>query len=130
MSSVQQVFCKKRLKKAKTHVLLGFYLKFHHNGRKRQNDNVTFEHSTQDVTHGSTSVSITVEVPLRTPTGSNVQPHQLTPPPLLTLSVLEVVAPQWPDFVLTAHVPHCEADVLVFYSFNIKTWAEDTDESV
>lgn len=40
---------------------------------------------------------------------------------LLTLSVLEVVAPQRPDFVLTAHIPHCEADVLVFYSFNIKT---------
>lgn len=40
---------------------------------------------------------------------------------LLTLSVLEVVAPQRPDFVLTTHIPHCEADVLVFYSFNIKT---------
>lgn len=43
----------------------------------------------------------------------------------LTLSVLEVVAPQRPDFVLTAHIPHCEADVLVFYSFNIKTWTEE-----
>lgn len=43
----------------------------------------------------------------------------------LTLSVLEVVAPQRPDFVLTAHVPHCEADVLVFYSFNVKTWTEE-----
>lgn len=49
----------------------------------------------------------------------------------LTLSVLEVVAPQRPDFVLTAHIPHCEADVLVFYSFNIKTWTEERnmDES-
>lgn len=43
----------------------------------------------------------------------------------LTLSVLEVVAPQRPDFVLTAHIPHCEADVLVFYSFNVKTWTEE-----
>lgn len=41
--------------------------------------------------------------------------------PLLTLSVLEVMAPQRSDFVLTAHVPHREADVLVFYSFNVKT---------
>lgn len=43
----------------------------------------------------------------------------------LTLSVLEVVAPQRPDFVLTAHIPNCEADVLVFYSFNIKTWKKE-----
>lgn len=43
----------------------------------------------------------------------------------LTLSVLEVVTPQRPDFVLTAHIPHCEADVLVLYSFNIKTCNEE-----
>ena len=39
----------------------------------------------------------------------------------LTLCVLEVVPPQWPDLVLTAHIPHCEADVLVFYRLYVKT---------
>lgn len=39
----------------------------------------------------------------------------------LTLCVLEVVAPEGSDLVLTAHVPHCEADVLVFYCFHIET---------
>lgn len=45
----------------------------------------------------------------------------------LTLSVLEVVAPQRSDFVLTAHVPHCEADVLVFYSFNVETYTAEVE---
>lgn len=45
------------------------------------------------------------------------------------MSVLEVVAPQRPDFVLTAYVPHREADILVFYSFNIKTWRGEHKET-
>ena len=38
------------------------------------------------------------------------------------LGVLEVVAPQGPDFVLAAHVPHREADVLVLNRLNIESW--------
>lgn len=37
-----------------------------------------------------------------------------------TLSVLEVVAPQWPDLVLSSHIPHCELDVLVLDSLDVK----------
>ena len=39
----------------------------------------------------------------------------------LTLCVLEVVPPQWPDLVLATHIPHCEAYILVFHCFYIKT---------
>ena len=38
------------------------------------------------------------------------------------LSVLEVVAPEWSDLVLTTNVPHSEADVLVFHGFNVEPW--------
>lgn len=41
-----------------------------------------------------------------------------------TLSVLEVMSPQWSDLVLTTHIPHSETNVLIFYSLNIKTWKE------
>jgi hypothetical protein len=37
-----------------------------------------------------------------------------------TLGVLEVVAPQRPDLVLTADVPHREADVFVFHSLDVE----------
>ena len=40
----------------------------------------------------------------------------------LTLSVLEVVAPQGPDLVLPADIPHSETDVLVFYRLNVEAW--------
>lgn len=36
------------------------------------------------------------------------------------LCVLEVVAPQWPDLVLTADVPHREANVFVFYGLDVE----------
>ena len=39
-----------------------------------------------------------------------------------TLCILEVVSPEWPDFVLTTDIPHSETNVLVFYCFNIKTY--------
>lgn len=39
-----------------------------------------------------------------------------------TLSVLEVMTPQWSDFVLAANIPHSEADVFILYSLNIKAW--------
>ena len=42
-----------------------------------------------------------------------------------TLCALEVVAPQMLDLVLTAHVPHGEADVLVLQSFHIETYGGD-----
>ena len=38
----------------------------------------------------------------------------------LTLGVLEVVAPQWPDLVLAAHIPHSEADILVLTVTTLK----------
>ena len=38
------------------------------------------------------------------------------------MCVLEVVAPQRPDLVLAAHVPHSEADVLVFHGFHVEAW--------
>ena len=37
-----------------------------------------------------------------------------------SLSVLEVMSPQRSDLVLTAHVPHCEADVLVLHSLHVE----------
>lgn len=39
----------------------------------------------------------------------------------LTLGILEVVTPQWPNLVLATHVPHSEADILVFDSLHIET---------
>ena len=39
----------------------------------------------------------------------------------LTLCVLEIMPPQWPDLVLTADIPHCKTDVLEFYRLNVKT---------
>lgn len=41
-----------------------------------------------------------------------------------TLSVLEVMSPQWSDLVLTTHIPHSETNVLIFYRLNIKTCKE------
>lgn len=38
------------------------------------------------------------------------------------LCILEVMPPQWSDFVLTADIPYGETDVFVFYSLHIKTW--------
>ena len=38
-----------------------------------------------------------------------------------SLGVLEVVPPQGADLVLTAHIPHSEADVFVFYRLHIET---------
>lgn len=74
------------------------------------------------------SCQITIITPMRPPIGCDVHWHSWRP---LTLSVLEVVAPQRSDFVLTADVPHCEADILVFYSFHIKTWTgENKKKSV
>ena len=43
-------------------------------------------------------------------------------PHLLYLRVLEVVSPQRSDLVLTADIPHSEADVLVFYRLHVETW--------
>lgn len=44
-----------------------------------------------------------------------------------TLSVLEVVPPKRPDFVLTTNIPNCETDILILYRFYIKTcmWKEE-----
>jgi hypothetical protein len=36
------------------------------------------------------------------------------------LGILEVVAPQWSDFVLTAHIPNRKWNVLVFDGFDIE----------
>lgn len=36
------------------------------------------------------------------------------------LCILEVMPPQWSDFVLTTDIPYGETDVFVLYSFNIK----------
>lgn len=38
-----------------------------------------------------------------------------------TLSVLEVVPPKRPDFVLATNIPNCETDILILYRFYIKT---------
>jgi hypothetical protein len=38
-----------------------------------------------------------------------------------SLRVLEVVAPQWTDFILTADIPHSEADVFVLYSLDVES---------
>eukprot|EP00116_Pleurobrachia_bachei_P016403 sb/3476665/ len=43
---------------------------------------------------------------------------------MFTLRVLEVMPPQWSDFILTANIPHGKADVLVFYCLDIETWWE------
>ena len=37
------------------------------------------------------------------------------------LCVLKVVPPKRSDFVLTTHIPDCEADVLVFDRFDVKS---------
>lgn len=43
--------------------------------------------------------------------------------PRLTLRVLEVMSPKWPDLVLTTNIPHGETDVPVLYCLHIKTCA-------
>ena len=37
-----------------------------------------------------------------------------------SLGVLEVVAPQRPDLVLAAHVPDCEANILILHCLHVK----------
>ena len=32
------------------------------------------------------------------------------------------MSPKWPNFVLTADIPNCEAYILVFHCFHVKTW--------
>lgn len=44
----------------------------------------------------------------------------------LTLCVLKVVSPEGADLVLTAHIPHSEADVLVLHCLHIKPWKKTT----
>ncbi len=39
----------------------------------------------------------------------------------LTLCVLEIMAPQWSNLILTTNVPNRETYILVLHSFNIKT---------
>ena len=39
-----------------------------------------------------------------------------------TLSVLEVVAPQRPNFVLSSNIPDCELDILVLDCLNVEAW--------
>ena len=38
-----------------------------------------------------------------------------------TLCILKVMSPKWPNFVLTADIPNCEAYVLVLHCFHVKT---------
>ncbi len=37
-----------------------------------------------------------------------------------TLCILKVVSPEWSDFILTTHIPHSEADVLVLHCLHVK----------
>jgi hypothetical protein len=37
-----------------------------------------------------------------------------------SLGVLEVVAPQWTDLVLTSDIPHGKADVFVLYGLDVE----------
>jgi len=39
----------------------------------------------------------------------------------LTLGVLEVMSPQRSDLILTSHIPHCEAYILILNCLYIKT---------
>ena len=48
---------------------------------------------------------------------------------VVTLSVLEVVPPQWPDLVLTTNVPHSKADVLVLDCLHIETYTKGKPHS-
>lgn len=38
------------------------------------------------------------------------------------LCILEVVSPQWTDLILTAHIPHCKTNILVFYRLDVETF--------
>ena len=40
----------------------------------------------------------------------------------VTLCVLVIVPPEWSDLVLTTHIPHSEADVLVLNSLHIESY--------
>ena len=42
------------------------------------------------------------------------------------LSVLEVVSPKWPDFVLAADVPDGETDVLVLHGLDVESDGGDS----
>lgn len=37
------------------------------------------------------------------------------------LCVLEVMPPKWTNLVLTAHIPNCKTNILVFYSLDVET---------
>lgn len=41
-----------------------------------------------------------------------------------TLCVLEIMTPQWTNFVLPTDIPHCETDVFVLNGLHIKTYME------
>ena len=47
---------------------------------------------------------------------------QRNSPCIVTLRVLEVVPPERSDFVLSAHVPDCETDVLVFDGLHVEPY--------
>ena len=46
-----------------------------------------------------------------------------------SLGVLEVVSPEGSDLVLATHIPHCEADVFVFYCLHIESCRERERDS-
>ena len=41
---------------------------------------------------------------------------------ICTLCILEVMSPQWSNFILTTHIPHSETNIFVFHGFNVKSW--------
>lgn len=45
------------------------------------------------------------------------------------LCILEIVSPQGPNLILTTYIPYCKADVLIFYSFDIKTYNKPNGKS-
>lgn len=48
----------------------------------------------------------------------------------LTLRVLEIMPPQWANFVLPTDIPHCETDIFVLNGLHVKTYMEKNTRKI
>lgn len=48
-----------------------------------------------------------------------------------SISIIEVMPPEWPEFLLSTYIPHCEHHILILNFLHIETYilAEEIDTS-
>lgn len=85
--------------------------------------------SRASLTRSLSLLSTTKMSPKHSPSGEEsvhlLKNRSLTSPlALLTLCVLKVVSPEGTNLVLPTHIPHSEADVLVFHRLHVEPWQQ------